>query len=150
MSAVAVLSGQRVSNAYQGDTWNDVKSRIAGEALTNGLIVYDDPTTAKVKISDATTSSTTQQVYGMVIEGSSVGAGQAVTVMRRGVVAGWDLSAINAGALIYLSTAGGIDTAPNGTKTVVIGKVVGSERLDYAGNVVKFLEVDFATLSVIT
>jgi hypothetical protein len=148
MSAISIL--YPICDAYQDRGGEDVKARLGGVALTNGLIVYDDPTTGKMKISDAAGGATTQQVYGINITGYSTGIGQAVTVMRHGVVAGFDLSGLNFGALVYLSTAGGIDTAANGTKTVVIGKVVGSSETDSSGNVKKLLAVDFADLSVIT
>lgn len=97
----------------------EIVDMIAAEAITAGLAVYQD-TNGKAGIADANASGK-QQFRGIALNGA--GAGQAVSVLVRGHVAGFTVSGMNGDALAYLSdTAGALGTA-NGTMTVNCGRV---------------------------
>lgn len=92
---------------------------VAAEAIVAGQPVY--VTSAGLAgVADANAAGR-QQVRGIALK--SVGAGQAVSVLKRGHMAGATLAGAY-DSLVYLSdTAGGLDTAA-GTMTVRIGRVV--------------------------
>jgi hypothetical protein len=90
----------------------------AAVALTPGQWVYLN-SAGKVDLARANGVATAQCV-GVVLQ--TVGPNQAVNVLQRGSVAGFDLSALAYGAVVYLSsaTAGGADGAIiTGTGNVV-------------------------------
>ncbi|CAN0433488.1 unnamed protein product [Phaeothamnion confervicola] len=121
----------------------DVENRniIAGEDIAANQVVYYDPTTGKaLKASANTTGKKTPR--GIALD--TVKAGQPVTVVRRGEIAGPILSG-NFGTLVYLAdTAGGLDTVASATTTVPVGYVVpDSKRVPE-----KALFVDFTGLTI--
>lgn len=90
--------------------------------LTAGEAVIIDPTTGKYAAARGTTAPL-GRVYGLTLR--AVKAGYGVTVLRSGIMDGWDLSALAYDAPVYLSdTAGGLLATAAGTVTVVIGRVV--------------------------
>ena len=97
----------------------EIVDMIAAEAITAGLAVYQD-TNGKAGIADANASGK-QQFRGIAL--NAAGAGQAVSVLVRGHVAGFAVSGMNGDAIAYLSdTAGALGTT-NGTMTVNCGRV---------------------------
>ncbi len=96
-----------------------VKSYVAAETITKGQAVYIT-TAGKLGVADANDAGK-QQFRGIALNGG--GAGQAIDVVHDGEVYGFDISALNVGALVYLSdTAGALGTT-NGTMTVAAGRV---------------------------
>ena len=94
---------------------------IAAEAITAGQAVYQT-TAGKVGVADANVAGK-QQFRGIALK--SVGAGQAVSVLKKGTLAGFDLSSLNRDAILYLSdTAGAMADAASATKTVNCGRVI--------------------------
>lgn len=100
----------------------EIFDMIAGEAITAGQAVYLDGTTRKALIADANVAGK-QQFRGIAMK--TVGAGQAVSVLKKGLVEGFDLSGLAGDAIAYLSdTAGALADAASVTKTVNCGRVV--------------------------
>lgn len=97
-------------------------SFIASEAITAGAPVYIVAATGKAANSDGNGAGVIATCFGVATR--SAAAGEAVTVLRRGLVDGYDVSALNFGAPVYVSdTVGRIaDTA--GTTSIKVGIVV--------------------------
>jgi len=92
---------------------------IATEAITAGQAVYQ-LTTGKVGVADANAAGK-QQFRGIALK--SVGAGQAVSVLKKGMVAGFTLTSLNRDAVLYLSDTAGALADAAGTMTVNCGRV---------------------------
>jgi hypothetical protein len=114
MAAVAILSGKQVMpvNDYQPL----MRTYIAAAALTTGQAVAIDTNGKAVAAVGATTAAAT---LGVVV-GAGAGIGYPVTVLERGVVDGYDVSALAYGASVFNGAAGVVDTAG----TIAIGRVV--------------------------
>jgi predicted RecA/RadA family phage recombinase len=91
------------------------------EAIEAGAPVRIDPTTGKFRNGNGT-DMTEGKFFGLAIR--SVAAGEALTVIRRGIVDGIDLSGLNYGATVYLSDTDGSISGTAGTKAVTVGYVV--------------------------
>lgn len=93
----------------------------AAEAIEAGAAVRLDTTNGKITNANGTTTAEAR-FLGIALK--SVAAGEAVTVLRRGVIEGFNLSSLAYDAPVYLSnTDGAIDTAA-GTVSVVVGRVI--------------------------
>lgn len=93
----------------------------AAEAIVAGAPVRLDTSSGRFTNANGTTSAEAR-VWGIATK--SAAAGEPVTVVRRGILDGWDLSGMNYDAAVYLSdTDGRLDTAA-GTVTVILGRVV--------------------------
>lgn len=93
---------------------------IPAAAVTAGQAAYQ-ANTGKFGVADANAAGL-QQFRGIFL--STKGANQAVSLLKRGHVGGFDVSAMAYDAPIYLSdTAGALDTAA-GTLAVQVGRVV--------------------------
>ena len=97
----------------------EIVDMIAVEAITAGQAVYQD-TNGKAGVADANASGK-QQFRGIAL--NAAGAGQAVSVLIRGHVAGFTVSGMNGDALAYLSDTVGRIADANGTMTVNVGRV---------------------------
>ena len=95
-----------------------IRDYIAAETITQGQAVYI-LTTGKVGVADANASGK-QQFRGIALNGG--GAGQAISVLHEGEVAGFTLAG-NADSLVYLSDTAGALADAAGTMTVVAGRV---------------------------
>lgn len=127
MSAIVVTAAQVAIN--QGTL---TRSLIAAETITAGQPLYKTAA-GLLGVADANASGK-QQYRGTSINGGA--AGTPIMYAYFGPVEGLDLSALDVGALVYLSdTAGGFDTAP-GTMTVPVG------RVDMRDDGTKFLFTD--------
>lgn len=94
---------------------------VAAVTITQGQAVYL-LTAGTIGLADADGSAPAPQFLGIALNGG--GAGQAISVLKRGRVAGFTVSSMNCGAKVYLSaTAGGLDTAITGT-IAPVGMVV--------------------------
>jgi hypothetical protein len=115
------------------------------EALTAGVAARGDASTGKATKANGTTSDEAAMI-GIVTSPSAANIG--VTLLRKGIVDGYDLSGLDYGDLVYLSdTDGRLDTAA-GAVPVVIGRVIrGSAAVGGGGN--KLLLVDVQTVGTI-
>ncbi len=94
---------------------------IAGETITKGQAVYL-LSTGKIGVAGAATAGK-EQFRGIAL--NSAGAGKAVSVLAKGHVYGFGVSALNADVAVFLSdTAGALADAASVTKTVNCGRVV--------------------------
>lgn len=97
----------------------EIIDAIAGAAVTAGQAVYWN-TSGNLVLSNAGVAGTAK-FAGIAL--NSVGIGQAVSVLKRGYLAGYTLTALAYGAKLFLSnTAGAVDDAA-GTVSVLIGVV---------------------------
>lgn len=94
---------------------------IAAEALTAGQAVYMLTGAGTVGVADANVANK-QQIRGIAL--NAVGAGQAVSVLKRGQVYGFTLAG-DYDSLAYLSDTAGALADAAGTMTVNAGRVVG-------------------------
>ena len=130
MSAITVTAAQ-VAELYP---FKEIYSLEAAEAITKGQAVYVN-SNGKAALADASAAGTLNLV---AIALNSVGAGQPVSVLKAGFVAGATLTGLAYGDPVYVSdTAGGLDTAA-GTVSKVIGRVAPVNR---AGNIQKALYI---------
>lgn len=91
----------------------------AGETITVGQAVYID-SNGRAGIADANTAGK-QQFRGIAVKVQ----GNAVSVLKKGRLYGYDLSSMAYDAIAYLSdTAGSLADAASITKTVNCGRVV--------------------------
>jgi hypothetical protein len=93
---------------------------IATEAITAGQPVYQ-LTTGKVGVADANAAGK-QQFRGIALK--SVGAGQAVSVLKKGMITGFGIGSLNRDVAVYLSDTAGSLADGAGTMTVICGRVV--------------------------
>ena len=100
---------------------------IAAEAIAQGEAVYFLTAAGTVGVADANASDK-QQFRGIALEG--VGAGQAVSVLKRGHVAGYTVSGMSYDDKVYLSDTAGDLSTTNGSMTVECGRVVGLSDKD--------------------
>jgi len=98
----------------------EIYNFIAAETITQGQIVYMT-TTGTVGVADANVAGK-QQARGVALNGG--GAGQAISVLKRGRCAGFTVSGVNASAPLYLSDTAGALADGVGTMTVPCGIVV--------------------------
>lgn len=131
MSAITVTAAQ-VAVLYPSKS--EIYSLEAAEAITKGQAVYVN-SNGKAALADASAAGTLITV-GIALD--SVGAGQALSVLKAGFVAGATLTGLAYGDPVYVSdTAGGLDTAA-GTVSKVIGRVA---PVNQAGNIQKALYI---------
>lgn len=124
MAAITVQTGKTVSpvNDYEPT----MKTYIAGAVLATGAAV-------KLNTSGQVVPTVLNDVaVGIVIGNGALAIGQPVTVMQRGCVDGFDLS-----ALAYGSAVGAGAGAPDPEGTAVLGRI--NSMTEYGGS--KVLEV---------
>lgn len=99
---------------------SDIKTFIAAAKITKGQSLFINAS-GKVDLCDANVAGN-EQFIGIAL--TPAAAGQAVDVLMRGPVYGFDLSAVAYGGPAFQGdTAGVLDTAA-GTKTVRVGRVL--------------------------
>jgi uncharacterized protein DUF2190 len=94
---------------------------IAGETIEEGAAVYIDAT-GKVLNADASANDAEAVVRGIAVR--KVVAGEALTVLRRGIIGGYDLSAMAYFAPVFLNDTDGSLGTTAGTFSVTVGTVV--------------------------
>jgi hypothetical protein len=93
-----------------------------GVDVTAGAGVIIDPTTGKWALARGTTAPLAR-LYGLALRAQKAGYG--LTVMRFGILDGFDLSALDYDDPVYLSdTAGGVLADAAGTVEVIVGRVI--------------------------
>jgi hypothetical protein len=143
MAAITTTAAQV---AIVGEVEPEIRTYIAAAAITAGQAVYLD-STGKVNLARANAVSTS---YFVGIALRSVSAGQAVSVLQRGSLVGFDLSGVAYNGFVHLSsgTAGGLDTAAaTGTGNVVapVGRVVSMPDMGILTKVL-FVNVPYNTI----
>ncbi len=93
---------------------------IATAAITQGQAVYQ-LSTGKIGVADANDAGK-QQFRGIALKGG--GAGQAISVLKKGHVAGFTVAGLNADVAVYLSDTAGALADAAGTMSVIAGRVV--------------------------
>lgn len=93
---------------------------IAAEAITAGAPVLFD-TNGKWINADANASGK-EGAWGIATR--TVAAGQSLTVVRRGLMSGWDLSSQAFGAAVYVSNTAGALADAAGSASVQVAHVV--------------------------
>jgi len=114
---------------------------VADESISRGQLVYRK-TNGRVAKARANAVGTAKAI-GFAT--SDANAGDTVEALKEGILFGFDLSSVNPGATLYLSTAtaGAVqDTKPTGTGNVVFP--VGSVQQMTDVNGTKFLYVDIS------
>jgi hypothetical protein len=137
MSAITVTAA-KVAPAKPNDHSTVIASRIAAAAITVGQSLFTTTSNGKVDLED-TSSAGKQQFRGIALE--TVGAGQAVDVLERGLIEGYDLSGMSFDDFAYGQDTPGVIGTTAGTKTVRIGRVVPTTMYDSSGNIKKLLYV---------
>ncbi len=100
----------------------EIYSFIASEALKAGDVVYLVASTGKVAKADANGSGGENDFLGVAMQ--TVGAGQVVSILTRGHVAGFDVSGLDYGATVYLSDTAGLLADSAGTTVLLAGCVL--------------------------
>lgn len=109
---------------------------VAAVAVTKGQLVYLN-TSGLVALADANAAGA-QQAIGIAL--TKAAAGEAVTVLKQGHIAGFTITQ-NYGVPLYLSDTAGAMADAAGTMTVPVGRVVGlSDKPNYT----KVFYADFA------
>ncbi len=99
----------------------EIYDMIAAVALTKGQAVYQN-SSGKAAVADANAGSGAEDFLGIAL--NAAGAGGAVSILKRGHVAGFTISQAY-DAPIYLSdTAGALADAPSATNPIPVGRVV--------------------------
>jgi hypothetical protein len=99
----------------------EIYSFMAASTITKGQVVY--MTTAGTVAPADANGTGTRQARGIALNAAY--AGQAVSVLKRGHVAGFTVSGLNASVPLFLSdTVGALNDTASGTLTVVCGIVV--------------------------
>lgn len=109
---------------------------VAAAAITAGQALYLN-TSGKVDLYDSNGSGTLQ-LLGIALNGA--GAGQAVSVLKRGYLAGFTLSQAYDAPIYGSNTAGALADAA-GSSSIVAGKV---KALTDSGTLTKCLYVDIS------
>jgi hypothetical protein len=91
------------------------------ESVNVGQCVRLDATTGKWTKANAT-DSTENRIIGILVSRDAAGA--VGTVVRKGVLNGFDLAPLNFGAYLYLSDTDGTVADAAGTVSTLIGRVV--------------------------
>ena len=112
---------------------SEIYSGIAAEAITQGQVVYM-LAAGTIGVAGAADAGL-QQARGIAL--NAAGIGQAVSILKRGRVAGFTVGAINCGTPLWLSDTLGRLSTVVGTMTVPCGIVVpmtdaGATRVFYA------------------
>ena len=104
---------------------SEVYDFIAAVAITAGQVVYLVTSTGKVNLADASAEGTAQAV-GVALQ--TVGANQAVSVLKRGKIAGFTLTSQTIADQIFLSDTAGALADAAGTVTNGCGRVIASSE----------------------
>ena len=93
----------------------------AVEAVTAGMAVRLDTTTGKWTKAKGTEAAEAR-IWGVATK--TVAAGMPLTAIRKGVMDGWDLSAMAYDDPVYLSDTDGRLSTVAGTVSTVVGRVI--------------------------
>lgn len=133
MSDIA-LTAVQVAPVYPATA--DIISVTLAEAVTQGQILYQ-LTAGTFGIADANASGK-QQARGVAL--AAGGAGQTISMLRRGECYGFTVSSMNADAIVYLSDTAGALADAAGTMTVNCGRIT---VVPQSGSAVKVIFFNF-------
>jgi hypothetical protein len=109
------------------------------EAVTAGMAVRLNTTTGKFTKANGT-GAAEARAWGVATR--TVASGMPVTAIRKGVMDGFDLSALDYDAPIYLSDTDGRLSTVAGTTSVVIGRVIPGTSTSLGTAYDKILQID--------
>lgn len=96
---------------------------VANSAITAGAPCYLLAATGKVAHSDANGAAPINTVWGIATK--TVAAGEAVTLVRRGPMDGWDFTNVAYGEGVFVSdTVGRLADTVSGTTALPVGHVI--------------------------
>lgn len=127
MADIALVAASIARIYPQSD---EVYDFVAGATITAGQAVYVN-SAGKLDLYDSNGSGTLQ-FAGIALNGG--GAGQAISVLKRGWVAGFTVSAAAYWAPLYGSNTAGAIADAAGSSSIVVGRVV---PMSDAGNFTK-------------
>lgn len=115
---------------------------VANAAITAGAPVYVVAASGKVAHADANGAGVIASCWGVAAR--TVAAGEAVTVIREGVMDGWDLSGLDYGDPVYVSDTVGRLADAAGTTPIFVGTVIPAHSVGLGVAYDKVLLVDAA------
>lgn len=113
----------------------EIYDLLAAAAITAGQIVYTT-TAGKADLADASAAGT---IVNLGVALNAAAAGEAVSVLKRGHVAGFAITSLNGAAKLYVSNTSGAAADAAGDNSAVIGTVT---AIPTVGGVSKLLFVD--------
>lgn len=116
----------------------DKPTKVAGSALTAGMVVREDATLGTVIQALADTAPHSANIKG--IAWKTCAAGDPITVFKRGIFDGFDLSGLNYGASVYLADDGTLATTA-GTVSIKVGEVEAAHAVNLTDAPDKLLRV---------
>lgn len=124
MADIALVSadaGVSILGGTSPDSFSMVGHIPTGVAVDPGAPVIIDPTTGRYALARGTTAPLAR-VFGLTMRKQAAGYG--LTVVRYGIMDGWDLSALDYDDPVYLSDTLGRLSDTAGTVPTVIGRVI--------------------------
>lgn len=109
------------------------------ESMTPGQAARLDTSNGKFTKSNGTNAAEARMLGVLA---SKDGAGAAGTVVRKGILDGYDLSGLNYDAAVYLSDTDGALADAAGTVSVVVGRVIPGTSVNLGTAYDKLLLVD--------
>lgn len=97
----------------------EIYSGVCSTTITAGQVVYFN-SDGKLALSDASAAGTTIAA-GVALEGG--GAGQGISILKRGIVAGYTVSTLDPHAVLYISDTAGAMADAAGSNSGTVGKV---------------------------
>lgn len=113
----------------------EIYDLLAAAAITAGQIVYTT-TAGKADLADGSAAGT---IVNLGVALNAAAAGEAVSVLKRGHVAGFAITGLNGAAKLYVSNTAGAAADAAGDNSAVIGTVT---AIPTVGGVSKLLFVD--------
>jgi hypothetical protein len=101
-------------------------SMIAAEAIAAGQAVRIDVANGKATKANGTTAAEAR-IYGVALKAAAAGA--PVTVLRLGVLDGFDISGMTYDDDVFLSDTDGTLADAAGTVSTIVGKVIGAHAV---------------------
>jgi hypothetical protein len=120
MANLTVLPIQQIGPLFKCESTRIITAIVGASGFVAGYSYYLDPTTGTF-LPTSTLTSGLYQFRGLALE--TGGKGQGLDILQEGYVGGYDLSALNYDALVYLSDTVGQLSSTAGTNTVIVGRV---------------------------
>lgn len=118
---------------------------VAAEAITIGQAVRIDTVTGKVTKSNGT-GAAEARTLGIALKAAQ--AGEALSVLRKGILDGFALGALDYDAAVYLSDTDGAIADAAGTVSLAVGRVIAGFATTIGTAADKLLMVEFAAATV--
>lgn len=137
MAVIALANTNKVNIATVGPVHQF--TGVAAEVIPPGSPVITHTASGSLLLADANTALL-KGCVGVTSRGGSIGA--ALTVVVKGLMEGWDFTAVGFGSSVFVSdTVGGLDTV-TGSATVRVGVVLPIHSQALGGTPNKMLFVD--------